>query len=98
MECPAAAAGYDMKSLDVAPAYKTRSGWNALLPQRSAKEQVPTERRFRTVIVGAGYTGLAVARRLVELVPDEEVLLIDASTIGEGASGRNSGFLLINPG
>jgi glycine/D-amino acid oxidase-like deaminating enzyme len=87
-----------MRSPEVAPSYKSRSGWNALLPQRTAKEQVPTSRRFRTVVVGAGYTGLAAARRLAELVPDEEVLLIDSSTIGEGASGRNSGFLLINPG
>ncbi len=87
-----------MKRLDVAPAYQTRSGWNALLPQRIAREQLPASRRFRSIIVGAGYTGLAAARRLVELVPDEEVLLLDASTIGEGASGRNSGFLLINPG
>jgi glycine/D-amino acid oxidase-like deaminating enzyme len=88
----------EMRSLEVAPAYKSRSGWNALLPQRIAKKQVPKDRRFRTVVVGAGYTGLAAARRLVELAPGEEVLLIDASIIGEGASGRNSGFLLINPG
>lgn len=87
-----------MKTRAVAPAYKSRSGWNALLPQRIARERVPADRRFRTIIVGAGYTGLAAARRLVELAPDEEVLLLEASTIGEGASGRNSGFLLINPG
>lgn len=81
-----------------APLYKSRSGWNALLPQRIAREDVPATRRFRTIIVGAGYTGLAAARRLAELAPDEEVLLLEASTIGEGAAGRNSGYLLINPG
>lgn len=80
------------------PSYKSRSGWNALLPQRIAREDVPATRRFRTIIVGAGYTGLAAARRLAELAPDEEVLLLEASTIGEGAAGRNSGYLLINPG
>lgn len=69
-----------------------------MLPHRIAREQVPKDRRFRTIIVGAGYTGLAAARRLAELVPGEEVLLLDASSIGEGASGRNSGFLLVNPG
>lgn len=81
-----------------APGYKAASGWNALLPRRAAKEQVPRDRRFRNLVVGAGYTGLAVARRLIELAPDEEVLLLDATLIGEGASGRNSGYLLINPG
>ncbi|MEW9612834.1 FAD-binding oxidoreductase [Shinella sp. S4-D37] len=81
-----------------APSYKSQSGWNALLPQRRNREDETTTRRFRTAVVGAGYTGLAAARRLAELAPGEEVLLLDSSTIGEGASGRNSGFLLVNPG
>ncbi len=81
-----------------APAYNSRSGWNALLPERRAKSDLPSDRRFRFIIVGAGFTGLAIARRLAELVPGEEILLIEASTIGEGASGRNSGYLLVNPG
>ncbi|WP_170984355.1 NAD(P)/FAD-dependent oxidoreductase [Rhodoligotrophos defluvii] len=81
-----------------APVYKSRSGWNALLPERRPKTELPSERRFRSIVVGAGFTGLAIARRLAELVPGEEILLIEASTIGEGASGRNSGYLLINPG
>ncbi len=81
-----------------APAYAAPSGWNALLPKRIAREHVSSERRFRSVIVGAGYTGLAVARRLAELAPGDEILLLDAATIGDGASGRNSGYLLINPG
>lgn len=81
-----------------APCYKSPSGWNALLPPRAAADGLPKDRRFRSVVVGAGYTGLAAARRLAELHPEEEVLLLEAATIGEGASGRNSGFLLINPG
>jgi len=44
------------------------------------------------VVVGAGLTGLASARRLGELHPDEEILLLDARLVGQGASGRNSGF------
>lgn len=80
------------------PVYKSPSGWNALLPQRIARDTEPSNRRFRTIIVGAGYTGLAAARRLAELAPDDEVLLLESSTIGEGAAGRNSGYLLINPG
>jgi len=83
---------------DNAPAYRGASGWNALLPRRVPREQLPRDRRFRNVIVGAGYTGLATARRLAELSPDDEILMLDASTMGEGASGRNSGYLLINPG
>lgn len=81
-----------------APRYKSRSGWNALLPERVPRESVPNERRFGNIVIGAGYTGLATARRLAELAPNDPVLLLDASVIGEGASGRNSGYLLINPG
>ena len=43
-------------------------------------------------MIGAGVTGLASARRLAERHPDEEIMLLDARRIGQGASGRNSGF------
>jgi glycine/D-amino acid oxidase-like deaminating enzyme len=46
------------------------------------------------VIIGAGWTGLACARRWQTLAPDARVVVIDASEIGEGNPGRNSGFLL----
>lgn len=81
-----------------APVYKSKSGWNALLPERRPRTELPPGRRFRNIVIGAGFTGLATARRLAELIPGEEILLLEASTIGEGASGRNSGYLLINPG
>jgi len=37
-----------------APDYRAPSGWNALLPRRIAKEEIPRERRFRNIVVGAG--------------------------------------------
>ncbi|MEM9314094.1 MAG: FAD-binding oxidoreductase [Pseudomonadota bacterium] len=46
------------------------------------------------MIVGAGFTGLACARRWHELSPQARIVLIDSSEIGEGNPGRNSGFLL----
>ncbi len=49
------------------------------------------------VVVGAGYAGLAAARRLAENRPNESVVLLEADTIGEGASGRNSGFAIDLP-
>jgi glycine/D-amino acid oxidase-like deaminating enzyme len=45
-------------------------------------------------IIGAGIAGLATARRLAEHRPDDEIALIDATRVGLGASGRNSGFML----
>lgn len=84
--------------MSFAPAYRSLSGWNALLPFREPAADAPDQRSFANIIVGAGYTGLATARRLAELVPGEDILLVDASTAGEGAAGRNSGYLLVNPG
>ncbi|MDP0929747.1 FAD-binding oxidoreductase [Paracoccus onubensis] len=81
-----------------APAYKSVSGWNALLPARDVRQDPPATRRFRNIVIGAGFTGLATAHRLAELCPDEDILVIEAATLGESASGRNSGYLLINPG
>ena len=46
------------------------------------------------LIVGAGYTGLSAARKLVELFPTNKIIVIDAQLAGEGASSRNSGYLV----
>ena len=46
------------------------------------------------LIVGAGYTGLSAARKLGQLFPNQKILLIDAQLAGEGASSRNSGYLV----
>ena len=46
------------------------------------------------LIVGAGYTGLSAARKLGQLYPDKKIILVDAQLAGEGASSRNSGYLV----
>ena len=46
------------------------------------------------LIVGAGYTGLSAARKLTELHPNQKIIIVDAQLAGEGASGRNSGYLV----
>lgn len=81
------------RSQGLHPLYLRPSGWNALLPARAPKTSIPAARRFKTVVIGGGYTGLAVARRLAQLEPSDTVLVAEAGTIGEGASARNSGFL-----
>jgi glycine/D-amino acid oxidase-like deaminating enzyme len=44
------------------------------------------------VIVGAGYTGLWAAWRLLELDPPCRVVILDRDRAGHGPSGRNGGF------
>lgn len=52
------------------------------------------DRRCDVAIVGAGYTGLAAAARLAAARPDWEIVVLDELRVGEGPSGRNSGFVL----
>ena len=46
------------------------------------------------LIIGAGYTGLSAARKLGQLYPNQKIILADAQLAGEGASSRNSGYLV----
>lgn len=82
---------------DAFPAYQAASGWNALLPARMPHTRAPVARSFDVIVIGAGFTGLAAARRVAELRPNATVLVIDATTVGDSSAGRNSGFLINLP-
>ncbi len=69
-----------------------RHGWAELLPERHASPPLSGTHRVAWAVIGAGVTGLACARRLARLHPDREIVLLEARLVGEGASGRNSGF------
>ena len=74
------------------PLYADLCGFNALLPKRTACAPAEGDVAADHVIVGAGFTGLAAARRLAELQPQARIVVIEATEVGEGSSGRNSGF------
>lgn len=74
------------------PDYRDPCGWNALLPARVPREPARGAARVKYAVVGAGYTGLAAARRLAELDPDADIAILEGMTVGEGSSARNSGF------
>lgn len=65
-----------------------------MLPPRTPKAAVAAPIRCDLAIVGAGYTGLAAARAWAARRGDDDVRVLEASTVGEGSPGRNSGFLL----
>jgi glycine/D-amino acid oxidase-like deaminating enzyme len=44
------------------------------------------------VIVGGGFTGLWAALQAKEADPARDVVLLEAKSVGDGASGRNGGF------
>lgn len=73
------------------------NGWSAVLPPREPKPALKGDVTADWIVLGAGYAGLAAARRLAENCPDQHVALIDAGSAGENASGRNSGFAIDLP-
>ncbi|MFQ6720327.1 FAD-binding oxidoreductase, partial [Bordetella pertussis] len=45
------------------PQYQSGSGWNAMLPKRTPRTAAPARRHFKSLVIGAGYTGLAAMTR-----------------------------------
>jgi len=72
---------------------KNCSWINDLSPRSNIKE-LNKDKNCEWLIIGAGYTGLSAARKLAELYSNKKILLVDAQLAGEGASGRNSGYLV----
>lgn len=59
---------------------------------RPASHTLPGQVDF--AIVGGGFTGLSAAAWLPKLAPKKSVLVLEASSLGEGASGRTGGLAL----
>ena len=79
------------------PNYENDCGWYKNLPERDANASLQGNIEADIVVIGAGFTGLAAARRLAELSPDKHIVLLDALAIGMASSGRNSGFMIDLP-
>jgi glycine/D-amino acid oxidase-like deaminating enzyme len=70
-----------------------RSFWIDALEPRA--DHAPLDRLLEAdlCIVGGGYTGLWAALHSKSLDPGREVVMLEATRCGAGASGRNGGFL-----
>ncbi|MGB0515220.1 MAG: NAD(P)/FAD-dependent oxidoreductase, partial [Wenzhouxiangellaceae bacterium] len=74
------------------PKFHTRTWYADQVPARAPAPTVQGNPRFRTVVVGAGLAGLSTALGLAER-GDDSVLVLERGRVGEGASGRNGGFV-----
>ena len=72
-------------------------GWYAVLPPPAPANRLKGQQTADWVVVGAGVTGLAAARRLAELAPEARIILLEEYRVGYGSSGRNSGFIIDTP-
>ena len=69
-------------------------GWLNNLDSRKNIKEVNSNLDCDCLIIGAGYTGLSTARKFSELQPNQQIIIVDAQLAGEGASSRNSGYLV----
>ncbi|MCK5920460.1 MAG: FAD-binding oxidoreductase, partial [Methylococcales bacterium] len=73
------------------------TGWNAILPSHVNYPELDTSQTCDNLIIGAGFAGLAAARRLQQLSPNDKTIIVEAKRIAQGPAGRNSGFMIDLP-
>ncbi len=67
------------------------SYWHDTAPRFAGAVEGPVEGHYDVAVVGGGFTGLGAARRLA--MAGAKVIVLEAETVGFGASGRNGGHL-----
>lgn len=83
-----------MPDAKLLPHHPDSNGWWETLSDRPDARVLSKDIRVQTAIIGGGICGVSTANRLAELCPSDEICLIEADRIGNGASGRNAGFML----
>jgi len=83
--------------IDLLPQDDSTNGWNNMLPPRSQNPPLAGTVSADWVVVGAGFAGLAAARRLAENRPQDQIILLEAQNLAGAASGRNAGFAIDLP-
>lgn len=76
------------------PLNQNISGWLSQHPQPPIFPALTATIDADWVVIGAGYAGLAFARRLAQLKPAWKIAVLEAGTAYDSASGRNSGFII----
>ena len=76
------------------PDFKRRSLWSATMPALPDRSGRPLPDTADVVVIGGGYTGINAARELARR--GVAVTLLEARTLGWGASTRNGG--IVHPG
>ncbi|MEM7532492.1 MAG: FAD-binding oxidoreductase [Chloroflexota bacterium] len=74
-----------------------QTGWNAILPPPLPANVLEQHITTDWLIIGGGFAGLAAARRMSQLRPDDRTVLLEAIRIGDGPAGRSSGFMIDLP-
>lgn len=79
------------------PQHTGPAAWNAILGTQPIATPLDDNTTADFVIVGGGFAGLSAARRLTQLQPSAQIVVLEAGRLAEGAAGRNSGFMIDLP-
>jgi glycine/D-amino acid oxidase-like deaminating enzyme len=79
------------------PVHQGPAAWRAILPVHDAPMELAENCTVDFAIIGAGFAGLAAARRIRQTLPKARIGILEAGVIAEGATGRNSGFMIDLP-
>jgi glycine/D-amino acid oxidase-like deaminating enzyme len=79
------------------PVHRGPAAWSAILPNQDSAIELDADECADFAIIGAGFAGLSAARRLKQLEPSAKIIMLEAGRVAEGASGRNSGFMIDLP-
>ncbi|WP_211238881.1 NAD(P)/FAD-dependent oxidoreductase [Carnimonas nigrificans] len=86
-----------LQRVEALPSDDPTPGWFHTSQKRTPNAPLIGDDKAPWVIIGAGFTGLAVARQLAHNFPDDRIILVEAQQVGFGTSGRNAGFLIDVP-
>ncbi len=70
-----------MTKVKILPGDDNANGWSRILPARTPQPALKGAVRADWIVLGAGFAGLAAARRLAEQRPDERVVLLEAQAV-----------------
>jgi glycine/D-amino acid oxidase-like deaminating enzyme len=79
------------------PQFRGPAAWSTILPGQDAPIVLDADATADFVIIGAGFAGLAAARRLTQLAPKASIVVLDAARIAESTCARNAGFMIDLP-
>jgi glycine/D-amino acid oxidase-like deaminating enzyme len=73
---------------------KNECGWIAQVQSAPARDRLSGAQKADWLVIGAGITGLSAAHALAQLHPQARIVVVDRQRAAQGASARNSGFVV----
>ncbi len=73
---------------------KNECGWIAQAGSAAARDRLKGLQHADWLVIGAGITGLSAAHALAQLHPGARIVVVDRQRAAQGASARNSGFVV----